>query len=772
MHRIRAIPSSLLAMVGGSASAQVAAVTGPGAPYAGQKVVQVTVKDQREFVALSRLVESVWTHTPRVGPVEVQVTGGQLAALRQLNLPVEVMIDDLGGYVDAQMQEIAALRGQRGLSWYANYKTFAEINARAQELVAENPELSSLRTIGSSLNGNPIVAVSLTGPENERFPRATRPQVLFNGTQHAREWVSPMTVMYLLEQFLGTYSRDSRVTELLDRCELLVVPVVNPDGYLYTWSSQRMWRKNMRDNGDGTFGVDTNRNWAYQWGSDNGSSGFPGSETYRGTAPFSEPETQVLRDYFLANPRIVAHIDYHTHGNYVLEPWGYTNSPPPDAGPYDIIGRRVEAAIERVFLTAWREGQTYSTLYPVSGGVNDWVYAGTPTPYKALSYTLELRGDGGGFAPPPSSILPSALENWPGAIEFMQAIVLPLRFAWQGAQPEVAAPGLATPVSVRVEANPRHQLVSGSVLLHYRLAGTGVFHELPMADAGGGVFAAELPAVLCGRTLEYHFSAGADGGEREYFPAEGGARPFTVRAAQRTVRWTDPCESSSQWLTPLQGDNAVAAGRWAIGDPNPTPGQPGDDHSAGGTRCWTTGLSGSSTQPVDVDGGRTSISSQPFNLLAPEGVASLGSYLTFWRSITNNTSDGALDDVFNVHISVDLGETWSLIDSRVENTDGWQRTTYTIDDHVVPTSAMLVRFDVRDDGADSLVEAALDDFEAYVLWCSEYAADVNGDGFVNGIDFDTFVYAFQDGLPLAEFDGDGFVTQLDFDAFVWAYENP
>ena len=131
-----------------------------------------------------------------------------------------------------------------------------------------------------------------------------------------------------------------------------------------------------------------------------------------------------------------------------------------------------------------------------------------------------------------------------------------------------------------------------------------------------------------------------------------------------------------------------------------------------------------------------------------------------------------MDDVFNVHISVDLGETWSLIDSRVENTDGWQRTTYTIDDHMVPTSAMLVRFDVCDDGADSLVEAALDDFEAYVLWCTEYAADVNGDGFVNGIDFDTFVYAFQDGLPLADFDGDGFVTQLDFDAFVWAYENP
>ena len=103
-----------------------------------------------------------------------------------------------------------------------------------------------------------------------------------------------MVGMYVAESFITGYGNDTLITELVDELEIFVIPVVNPDGYVYTWGPQRLWRKNRRDNGNGTFGVDLNRNWGYEWGGV-GSSGDPGSGTYRGTAPFSEPETQVRR---------------------------------------------------------------------------------------------------------------------------------------------------------------------------------------------------------------------------------------------------------------------------------------------------------------------------------------------------------------------------------------------------------------------------------------------------------------------------------------------
>src|SRR4029453_7368841 len=126
--------------------------------------------------------------------------------------------------------------------------------------------------------------------------------VMFIGTQHAREWISPMTVMYIADRLLAGYASDPNIKALLDNVEFVLVPVVNADGYVYTWSTDRYWRKNRRDNaGTEGDGGDTNRNWGYKWGLDIGSSADPCSEVYRGTAAFSEPEPLVIANYFKNN---------------------------------------------------------------------------------------------------------------------------------------------------------------------------------------------------------------------------------------------------------------------------------------------------------------------------------------------------------------------------------------------------------------------------------------------------------------------------------------
>ncbi len=100
-------------------------------------------------------------------------------------------------------------------------------------------------------------------------------------------------------------------------------PCRHPDGYSYTWTNNRLWRKNRRPNPNGSTGVDLNRNWGYQWGGE-GASTSQGSDTYRGASGFSEPETQAIRDFITNRPYIRAHVDVHSYSQLILSPWGYT----------------------------------------------------------------------------------------------------------------------------------------------------------------------------------------------------------------------------------------------------------------------------------------------------------------------------------------------------------------------------------------------------------------------------------------------------------------
>lgn len=132
-----------------------------------------------------------------------------------------------------------------------------------------------------------------------------------NAAQHAREWIALTTALYTLTSLLSSYSAHPA---FLDSFEFFFSPLANPDGYEYTWSGDRYWRKNMR----GGYGVDMNRNWPYYWGYDWGSSDARYSETYRGPKPLSEPETQALYNAIMSLPRRFALIDFHSFGQLIL----------------------------------------------------------------------------------------------------------------------------------------------------------------------------------------------------------------------------------------------------------------------------------------------------------------------------------------------------------------------------------------------------------------------------------------------------------------------
>ena len=156
--------------------------------------------------------------------------------------------------------------------------------------------------------------------------------------------------------------------------EIWVLPNINPDGGEYDIETgvYHYWRKNRRPNPGGSIGVDLNRNYSYRWGGD-GSSGTPSDETYRGTDPFSEPESRVVRDFVVAHPDITAAITFHTYAELILYPYGYTyDDLPADMAPGDLMVFRKLAG--DMAATNGYVPQQASDLYTTSGDTVDWLY--------------------------------------------------------------------------------------------------------------------------------------------------------------------------------------------------------------------------------------------------------------------------------------------------------------------------------------------------------------------------------------------------------------
>ncbi|KAB0402361.1 hypothetical protein E2I00_007440, partial [Balaenoptera physalus] len=225
-----------------------------------------------------------------------------------------VLISNLRSALEAQFDSRVRATGHS----YEKYNNWETIEAWTQQVARENPDLISRSAIGTTFLGNTIYLLKVGRPG------PNKPAIFMDCGFHAREWISPAFCQWFVREAVRTYGREIHMTEFLDKLDFYVLPVVNIDGYIYTWTKYRMWRKTRSTNAGSTcIGTDPNRNFDAGWCSV-GASKNPCHETYCGSAAESEKETKALANFIRNNlSSIKAYLTIHSYSQMMLYPYSY-----------------------------------------------------------------------------------------------------------------------------------------------------------------------------------------------------------------------------------------------------------------------------------------------------------------------------------------------------------------------------------------------------------------------------------------------------------------
>lgn len=337
--------------------------------------------------------------------VEVVVGPTELQKLENNNYSYEIIIDDISSFYKSRLEK----RTGEGFGYgsMGGYYTYTEVINQLDSMALQYPNLISIKSsIGQSIENRDIWAIKISDNPNVQ---ENEPEILFTALHHAREPQGMMTLLYYMWYLLDNYGIDQEATYLVNNRQIWFVPVVNPDGYVYNQSTNPngggMWRKNRRNNNDGSYGVDLNRNYGFNWGYDNsGSSPYTSDPTYRGFAAFSEPETQTIRNFCNLHNFSNA-LNYHTYSNLLIMPWGFENTHTPDSSNF------MNYAQSMTQFNGYTYGLAGYIIYNVNGDSDDWMYGEQSSKPKILAMTPEVGNSSDGFWPATNRILPLAEEN-------------------------------------------------------------------------------------------------------------------------------------------------------------------------------------------------------------------------------------------------------------------------------------------------------------------------------------------------------------------------
>ncbi|TLD18123.1 hypothetical protein PspLS_10522 [Pyricularia sp. CBS 133598] len=398
--------------------------------YDGYKVYQLDVgSDAAKYDAVTAAINQMPSAVSlacddRHDHIDVAVSPDSVATLEALGVEMKLINEDLGRDIRAEGETKPYVRTIKkrdeaaplpDMSYFDSYHVLEEHFAFLEDLQAAFPENSETFVAGKSLEGRDIMGIHLWGKAGKGKNEA----VVWHGTVHAREWITAPTVEYMAYKLVSGYLKSKCSVNILDQYDFYIMPVVNPDGFVYTHTTNRLWRKNRQvRTGASCVGTDVNRNWPNQWDVPGGSSTNSCSETYRGEAPGDTPENKVLVGQLIAvnaAQGVKFYIDWHSYSQLILLPYGYSCTAVADGLERQMeLAGGVAAAIKATNGLDFVYGPTCTTIYQTAGGSNDWV---ADVLGSELPWAFEMRPQGaaqGGFVITPDNIVPSGEEIWAG----------------------------------------------------------------------------------------------------------------------------------------------------------------------------------------------------------------------------------------------------------------------------------------------------------------------------------------------------------------------
>ncbi|XP_018335354.1 carboxypeptidase B-like [Agrilus planipennis] len=387
--------------------------------YDGFKVYAVDISSREQLQKLDSYSEDVdfWTMPRRnsSSPVKMMVNPFLQHHITKLfeeeNISYRVVIPNVAQFLheedlERHNEEIRIKRQSRSTHTirFDRFLRHSEINQYLQNLEQKYPDFVSVSLIGHSYEGREILAIKI-GKYNEY----DKPIIFIDAGIHAREWISSATALYIINQ-LVEYPENKYLS---DKINWYILPNINPDGYEYSHTSDRLWRKTRSKTREiKCAGVDGNRNFSFLWGLV-GASSDECSETYKGPFPFSEVELQAFRNFSKPlSRRIKLYLSLHSYGNYIIYPFGHRSAIPKNENELKAVGSIFASSISKRSEERWTVGATADVLYEATGASEDWMMAENGV---KLAYTIELQEyKGRGFNFPQSKLLPAVQDTFVG----------------------------------------------------------------------------------------------------------------------------------------------------------------------------------------------------------------------------------------------------------------------------------------------------------------------------------------------------------------------
>ncbi|XP_046649992.1 carboxypeptidase B-like [Daphnia pulicaria] len=371
--------------------------------YSGFQIWSITPHSQSEQTALFKIIKNykleIWKETKELDdPVDIMVPPRVQKEVRQklkeAKLPYDIEILDLQKEIKNENPIVNASASTRNaahqMDW-TRYHRLDDIYGYLKYLADTYPCHVQLINIGTSYEGRPLYVVHISNSTS-----AHTPAIWIDGTFHAREWISPAVVTYIIQQLV----EDPANLKLLQNVDWYIMPVVNPDGYEYSHVSSRLWRKTRSPSeveSGRCQGVDPNRNFDFKWGGA-GSSSNPCSQVYKGPKAFSEPETLAYANFISSiSYKTKLYLTLHSSGQKIMLPWGYDRIVPHN---FDEMLALAQNAACKFKLFNYKVGNKVDLLYRASGNSADWA-ASIGIEY-VYSVELPIRG----FVLPASNIIP------------------------------------------------------------------------------------------------------------------------------------------------------------------------------------------------------------------------------------------------------------------------------------------------------------------------------------------------------------------------------